>query len=66
MNIENEFQRAEVYLEMAKEKFQASNYSTCLTALTKVYPHIRSLIEKVYVLDRTASLAPDPPGDNHP
>lgn len=50
MNIENHFHSAEVYLEMAKEKFDRDEFAGCLASLVKAYEHNRRLIEHVYEL----------------
>ncbi len=64
MNIVEEFDCAQVYLEMAKEKFLANQYCSSLVSLSKAFPHMRSLFEKIYKLDREASSAKLNAGDD--
>lgn len=48
MNIEDNFNAADVYLEMANEKFSRGDYDGALVQLCSAYSHVRSLIEEVY------------------
>ena len=57
MSIENDFNSAEIYLEMAKEKWQRGQYCASLVNLSKAYPYMRSLIEEIYKLDREGAAA---------
>ncbi len=50
MNIENNFNAVDVYLEMAKEKITRHDYEGALTALAKSYSHTRELLEQIYKL----------------
>jgi len=55
MKIENHFQQAQMFLASASLSFYDHKYTQALLSLTKAYPHVRSLIELIYKLDRTAS-----------
>ena len=64
MNAENHFYSAEVYLEMARDKFTAHDYDSTLASLVKSYSHTRWLIEHVWKLKRKATLASRPAGED--
>lgn len=63
MNIDNNFNSADAYLEMAKEKVAAQNYEVALVSLRKAYSHIRDLIEQVYKLHALKSEVTEQKGD---
>lgn len=50
MNIENNFNNAEAYLKMAKEKFSAEDFDSALASLGKLYALTRKLMNQVYSL----------------
>lgn len=50
MNIEDHFNAAEAYLEMANEKVERQNYTGAQTALTKAYSHTTELLDHVQKL----------------
>ncbi len=50
MNIENHFNNAAAYLDMAKEKVNAQDYESALASIGKAYSHTRELLEHVYKL----------------
>lgn len=64
MNIENHFNAAEAYLEMANEKFQAQDYDSALESLVKAYSHTRELMNHVLAVINLQSEVTEPAGDN--
>lgn len=64
MNIENHFNNAEAYLEMANEKVSLRDYDGALASLAKAYSHIRDLIKQVYSLKALKSEVEQPPGES--
>ena len=50
MNIDEHFDAADVYLEMANEKFARQDYEGSLTDLAKAFAHTRALLEQVFKL----------------
>lgn len=47
MNIENHFNNAEAYLEMADEKVTAGDYVGAQASIAKAYSHTRELLDHV-------------------
>lgn len=50
MNIESNFNAADVYLEMAKEKVARHDYNGAISNLSKAYSHTRALLGQVFKL----------------
>jgi len=55
MNIEENFDSAEVYLEMAREKASRGYFASSLASLVNAYEHTRALIEQTYKLSVESS-----------
>lgn len=50
MNIENHFNNAEAYLEMANEKVERHDYTGARACLAEAYSHTRELLDHVQKL----------------
>ncbi len=63
MNIENNFNNADVYLKMAKDNFSSQDYDSALSALGKVYSHISALMNQVSALKALKDEVTEQKGD---
>ena len=63
MNIENHMCNAKTCLKTSQAKIEARDYDTALAMLAKSYSNVRSLMEHVYELKRSASVAARPAGE---
>lgn len=63
MNINDNFNSADVYLEMAKEKFARQDYEGALDSLFKAFSHTRALVEQVFKLQAMKNEVTEPLGD---
>lgn len=64
MNIENHFNSAEAYLEMANEKVGRGDYIGARAALAKAYSHNRELLDHVQKLVACKAFTEQPAGEN--
>lgn len=64
MNIYENFDNAEVYLEMAKEKLSRQDFDGSLAMLAEAYSHTRALLEQVYKLHALKTEVEIPASDN--
>lgn len=65
MQVSSHFKLAMLNLLNAEHQCNNKQYCEALLLLTKAYPHVRQLIEKVYELDRLTTQSKKSPGDNH-
>jgi len=50
MNIDDNFNSASHYLEVAKEQVAMQDYENSLSSLSQAYSHTRALLEQVFKL----------------
>jgi len=65
MNIENHMCNAKTCLKTSQAKIEARDYDTALAMLANAYSNIRRLMEHVFVLKRSASVAAHPAGEDN-
>ncbi len=63
MNIENHMCNAKTCLKTSQAKIEARDYDSALAILARAYSNVRSLIDHVYQLKRSASVAARPAGE---
>lgn len=63
MNTKDLMLNAVTWLKTAQTEIKSRNYDTALDMLAEAYSNVRSLMELVYELKRTASAAERPAGE---